>query len=48
MLVPREVDSTELNGLIGSIGHLAYHFGAIRQINQLARGPAESERGNPA
>lgn len=44
MLVPREVDSTELNGLIGSIAHLAYHFGAIRQINQLARGPAESER----
>jgi hypothetical protein len=39
---PREIDDTELNGLIGSIAHLAYHLGAIRQIDQAARGPAES------
>jgi hypothetical protein len=39
---PREVDASDLNGMIGSVAHLAYHLGAIRQINQLARGPAES------
>jgi hypothetical protein len=39
---PREVDDSELSGMIGSIAHLAYHFGAIRQINQLARGPADA------
>jgi hypothetical protein len=44
LLTPRDVDATELNGLIGSIAHLAYHIGAIRQIDQLARGPAESDR----
>jgi hypothetical protein len=44
ILAPRDVDPTELNGLIGSIAHLAYHLGAIRQINQVARGPVESAR----
>lgn len=39
---PREVQEIELNGMIGSIAHLAYHLGAIRQINQTLRGPAES------
>ncbi len=39
---PRDVDEIELNGLLGSIAHLAYHLGAIRQINQSARGPVES------
>jgi hypothetical protein len=38
---PRDVREIELNGMIGSIAHLAYHLGAIRQIDQLARGPAE-------
>ena len=38
---PREVNELELSGMIGSIAHLAYHLGAIRQINQLARGPVE-------
>jgi hypothetical protein len=38
---PREVDEIELNGVIGSIAHLAYHLGAIRQISRDARGPAE-------
>ena len=38
---PREVNEIELNGMIGSIAHLAYHLGAIRQINQSARGPTE-------
>ena len=37
----REVREIELNGMIGSIAHLAYHLGAIRQINSLLRGPVE-------
>ena len=40
---PREVQDVELSGMIGSIAHLAYHVGAIRQISPHARGPAESE-----
>jgi hypothetical protein len=38
----REVKEFELNGMIGSIAHLAYHLGAIRQINSSLRGPTES------
>jgi hypothetical protein len=38
---PRDVTVVELNGMVGSIAHLAYHLGAIRQINRAARGPAE-------
>ena len=41
---PREVQGIELSGMIGSIAHLAYHMGAIRQINPNVRGPAEGER----
>jgi hypothetical protein len=41
---PRDVNEIELSGMIGSIAHLAYHLGAIRQINQSARGPAESSK----
>ena len=37
----REVQEIELNGMIGSIAHLAYHLGAIRQINSSLRGPVE-------
>lgn len=39
---PRDVDEIELNGMFGSIAHLAYHLGAIRQINQSVRGPVEA------
>jgi hypothetical protein len=38
---PREVSEVELAGLIGSIAHLAYHLGAIRQIGVQTRGPRE-------
>ena len=38
---PRNVGEIELNGMIGSIAHLAYHLGAIRQIARSARGPVE-------
>ena len=41
---PRQVEGIELSGMIGSIAHLAYHVGAIRQINANARGPAEGQR----
>jgi hypothetical protein len=41
---PRDVQEIELNGIVGCIAHLAYHLGAIRQINQAARGPAEVSR----
>jgi len=39
--VAREVSDLELAGVIGSIAHLAYHLGAIRQINKDTRGPTE-------
>ena len=38
---PRDVTGGELAGMIGSIAHLAYHLGAIRQINKDSRGPRE-------
>jgi len=37
----RQVSPFELNGIVGSIAHLAYHLGAIRQIAAGARGPRE-------
>lgn len=38
---PRDVRGIELSGMIGSIAHLAYHLGAIRQIDKGTRGPRE-------
>lgn len=38
---PRDMSSVEFTGLVGSIAHLAYHLGAIRQIAKDARGPKE-------
>jgi hypothetical protein len=37
----RETTTVELSGMIGSVAHLAYHLGAIRQIDKSARGPTE-------
>jgi hypothetical protein len=37
----REVGDIELAGMIGSIVHLGYHLGAIRQIDKQTRGPKE-------
>jgi hypothetical protein len=42
--MPRDVQPIELNGIVGSVAHLAYHLGAIRQINQTTRGPVEVSR----
>jgi hypothetical protein len=36
---PRSISGVEVDGVIGSIVHLAYHMGAIRQIDPNARGP---------
>jgi hypothetical protein len=36
---PRDATKLELSGMIGSVAHLAYHLGAIRQIDKSARGP---------
>jgi hypothetical protein len=36
---PRDYDEMELNGVIASVAHLAYHLGAIRQIDRSIRGP---------
>lgn len=40
---PRDTDEMGLAGMIGSVVHLAYHLGAIRQISKSARGPREEE-----
>jgi hypothetical protein len=45
---PREVNEVELAGMAGSVAHLAYHLGAIRQINKGARGPKEGTFVPPA
>jgi hypothetical protein len=37
---PHEYSEMELTGAIASIAHLAYHLGAIRQIDRSIRGPA--------
>jgi hypothetical protein len=37
---PREIEQSELNSVVGSVAHLAYHVGAIRQIDLSARGPS--------
>jgi hypothetical protein len=37
----RDVSDVEFTGMIASIAHLAYHLGAIRQINKNTRGPTE-------
>ncbi len=36
---PRRMSASELNSVIASVAHLAYHLGAIRQIDRSIRGP---------
>ena len=38
---PLDVTPTELNAIVGTIAHIGYHLGAIRQIERNARGPKE-------
>ena len=41
---PREVSDVEAGWMAGSVAHLAYHFGAIRQLDRATGGPtAEDE-----
>ena len=37
---PRDVTESELTEIIAGIVHLAYHFGAIRQMDRKIRGPS--------
>ena len=37
---PRDVDDVELTGMVANIAHLAYHLGAIRQIDRSVVGPS--------
>ena len=42
---PRQVSEIEAGWVAGSVAHLAYHLGAIRQIDRATRGPtAEDEK----
>lgn len=41
---PRAVSDVEAGWMVGSVAHIAYHFGAIRQLDRATRGPtAEDE-----
>ena len=37
---PRPLSDPELTGMLASVVHLAYHLGAVRQIDRSTRGPA--------
>jgi hypothetical protein len=37
---PRPMSQVELTGVVASVVHLAYHLGAMRQIDRAIRGPA--------
>jgi hypothetical protein len=39
--LPRPLDAVALRGVIASVVHLAYHVGAMRQMDQRLRGPRE-------
>lgn len=39
---PREVKEPEMTSMIASVVHLAYHVGAIRQMDRKLRGPSGS------
>lgn len=39
----RHVAGIELDGVLGSVVHLAYHLGAIRQMSPVLRGPAADD-----
>lgn len=38
-----DLEGVALNGVIGSVAHLAYHLGAIRQIDRSLRGPSAEQ-----
>jgi hypothetical protein len=36
---PRDLSDADLTGVLASVVHLAYHVGAIRQMDRAIRGP---------
>lgn len=40
---PREVSDREAGWMAGSVAHLAYHLGAIRQMDRALRGPSAED-----
>jgi hypothetical protein len=38
---PRQVQEVELTGMLASVAHIAYHLGAVRQIDKAVRGPRQ-------
>jgi hypothetical protein len=40
---PRELPQADLTGIVAIVAHLAYHLGAIRQIDHLAGGPPATD-----
>ena len=40
---PRVVSAVEAGWMAGSVAHLAYHLGAVRQLAPAARGPAAND-----
>ena len=40
---PRAVNDLELTGIISSVVHLAYHLGAMRQMNSAMKGPKAND-----
>jgi hypothetical protein len=40
----RSLDRVALGGVLGSVVHLAYHLGAIRQLSRAASGPSDPGR----
>jgi hypothetical protein len=40
---PQQYSDEQVKGIAASLGHLAYHFGAIRQIDRSMRGPSAVE-----
>ena len=43
LAAPRDAGDIELAGMVGSVAHLAYHLGAMRQIDRRMRGPAAND-----
>ncbi|BAH40383.1 MAG TPA: hypothetical protein DGD08_10450 [Gemmatimonas aurantiaca] len=41
--VPRDVNRLEMNGIFGSVAHMAYHIGAMRQIDRRLKGPSAND-----
>ncbi len=40
---PRDMDESSLTNMVASVVHLAYHLGAIRQMDRSIRGPAAQD-----